>query len=402
MFGKKETPESYLDHAAATPLAPDVLAVMAPYFSERFGNPSSVHKLGRQGRVALEAARRAVAEHLGAHEDEIVFTSGGTASDNLAIVGSVRTVVKPHVVTTAIEHQAVLQPLEYLEARGEVTVTRLSVDHDGLVAAEAVIAAVQKNTVLVSVMYANNEIGTIEPIVQIGKLLRRLNIERASSDLPLVRFHTDACQAVQYLPLDVEKLGVDLLTLNAGKIYGPKGVGALFVRRGVELAPLTIGGGQEQGLVAGTENVAGAVGLAAAMDFVHNGRGSEIERVTKLRDELMAGLEKLFPDAVLTGSRTERLPNHVSLALPNLDADPAVVYLSEQGIHCGTGSACESSKGRPSHVLLACGLAEKFLSGSLRFTLGRSTTAADITRVLTVLPEVVKLVPPIKVFSENR
>lgn len=399
MFRKKHFEQSYLDHAAATPLAPEVLSVMQPYFSERFGNPSSLHMLGKQGKVALEAARRAVAEHLGAHEDEVVFTASGTASDNLAVIGTVRAAKeKPHIITTAIEHQAVLQPLEYLEARGEVEVTRLAVSADGLVNPDDVVAALQPNTALVTIMYANNEIGTVEPIAAIGKLLRRKNIERTSAGLPPVRFHTDACQAAQYLPLTVEKLGVDMLTFNGGKLYGPKGIGALYVRRGVELAPHIIGGGQEHGLVSGTENVPGAVGLAAALDFVRRGRVDEAERVMKLRDALIAGLEKLFPDAVLTGSRTERLPNHVSVALVNVDADPAVVYLSEQGIYCGTGAACESSKGNPSHVLLACGVAENLLPGSLRFTLGRSTTMSDIKRVLEVLPEVVKLVPSVRVF----
>ncbi|PJE76093.1 cysteine desulfurase NifS [Candidatus Uhrbacteria bacterium CG10_big_fil_rev_8_21_14_0_10_48_11] len=396
LFSRRHSkkPFIYLDYAAATPLDPDVAAVMAPYQDERYGNPSSLHQLGKQSRVAVDAARRSVADSLGGHTDEIIFTPSGTASDNLAILGVVRAapVDKPHVITSAIEHDAVRQPLLALEAEGAITLTVIPVGSSGIVDAGAVLSAVKGDTVLVSVMYANNEVGSIQPVETIGRALKRLNKTRAVEQKHPVYFHSDACQAAAFLPLAVEKLGVDLLTLNAGKIYGPKGIGALFIRRGVILRPLVYGGGQELGLVSGTENVSSIVGLASALHLARRNNETEAIRLTKLRDYFIKAIKAIIPEARLNGHPVERLPNNVSVTLPGIDGEALVVYLSEQGIYAGTGAACAGAKGEPSHVLAAIGLDSAAVAGAVRFTLGRATEREDIDTVLRVLPEVLRFV----------
>jgi cysteine desulfurase len=278
----------YLDHAAATPLDPMVLEAMQPYFSDVFGNPSSFHSLGKQAKDDVTMARQSIATFLNAHEDEIIFTSGGTESDNLAVMGVPRYVGNmPHVITSAIEHHAVLEPLIHMQRKNEIELSIVPVDRAGKVDVTEVMAAVKSNTVLISIMMANNEIGTIQPLAEIGRELLKYRKEHGTVH---PYFHTDACQATGYLEMDVEKLHVDLLTLNGSKVYGPKGIGALFMRRGVKVQPMFIGGGQERNVRSGTENVPGIIGLAKALELAHTNRVQESERLTVLRDRLTEGL----------------------------------------------------------------------------------------------------------------
>lgn len=378
----------YLDHAATTPLDARVMDAMRPYVSDVFANPSSLHAPGVAAAKSVMDARTRIARLLNAHADEIVFTSGGTESDNLAVVGIVRANASKgrHVVTSAIEHPAVLEPLRHFEKTGDIELTVVPVDADGLVDADAVLQAVRFDTVLVSVMAANNEIGALQPVADIGKGLLRYRKAHATA-LPL--FHTDACQAAGALDLDVEKLHVDLLTLNGSKIYGPKGVGALFVRRGVKLEPMLRGGGQERGLRSGTENVPGIVGLAAAFELAQAEKETENARLVPLRDRLIEGLLAV-PKARLNGHPTMRLPNNVNVTFPDAEGESLVLYLDAQGIFASTGSACASSALHPSHVLKAIGLPDDVVHGSVRFTLGRSTTAEDIETVITAVPPLVE------------
>lgn len=406
----------FLDHAAATPLDQRVLKAMLPYFDKTFANPSSLHSPGQAANKAVTQARKSIATILNGHADEIIFTSGGTESDNLAIMGVIASAsvspfqkgtasmqgIKaeesiPHVVTTAIEHHAVLEPLKHLEKIGAIKLTVIKPKKNGIVAAQDVLDAVKQNTVLVSVMYANNEIGTIQPIAEIGKALLKWRkdvgqwdggtVGRATS-YPL--FHSDACQAAAYLDLNVEKLHVDLLTLNAGKIYGPKGVGLLFVRRGTKLAPITRGGGQERGLRSGTENVPGIVGMAKALELVQKNRAKESKRLSLLRNKLIDGLLRL-PKSRLNGDADQRLPNNVNISFLDIEGEAAMLYLDAKGIACSTGSACASSSLDPSHVILALGLSYEAAHGSLRFTLGKSTTKSDVDYVISVMPGIVEM-----------
>ncbi|MFA5186216.1 MAG: IscS subfamily cysteine desulfurase [Patescibacteria group bacterium] len=378
----------YLDHAATTPLDPRVLAKMQPYFSDVFANPSSFHSPGLKAKEAVDAARKSIANQLNAHADEILFCSGGTESDNLAIFGIVRANKGKgkHVITSSIEHHAVLETLKHLEKVGVIDLTILPVDRTGLVDVKEVEAALRPDTILVSIMYANNEIGTIEPIADIGRVLLKW---RKTNGSALPYFHSDACQAAGALDLDVEKLHVDLLTINGSKIYGPKGVGLLFVRRSVSLEPIVYGGGQERGMRSGTENVPGIIGLAAALELAQAEKEKENVRLTKLRDKLIEGLLKI-PKTRLNGHATERLPNNVNVSFMDIEGEAAVLYLDAQGIYCSTGSACASSTLDPSHVILAIGVSYEAAHGSLRFTLGRSTKSTDIDYVLKTIPGIVE------------
>lgn len=378
----------YLDHAATTPLDERVLEKMQPFFSDIFANPSSFHSPGLEAKRAVDEARQSIAAQLNAHADELVFCSGGTESDNLAILGLVRAEKSKakHVITTAVEHHAVLEPLKHLEKNGEIELTILPVDKYGLVKVVDVEAALRPSTVLVSVMYANNEIGTIQPIADIGRAILKW---RKANKTPFPYLHSDACQAAGALDLDVEKLHVDLLTLNGSKIYGPKGVGLLFVRRGVTLEPTVFGGGQERGVRSGTENVPGIIGLAAALGIAQAGKEKENARLSKLRDRLAEGLLKI-PKTRLNGHPTDRLPNSVNVSFMDIEGEAAVLYLDAQGIYCSTGSACASSSLEPSHVILATGVSYEAAHGSLRFTLGRSTKPADIDYVLKTIPGIVE------------
>ena len=378
----------YLDHAATTPVDPRVFLAMQPYFSEIYANPSSFHTPGLEAKRAVISARESIASHLHCREDEVVFTSGGTESDNLAITGIVRAHAKQgkHVITTTIEHHAVLELLMHLEKRGEIELTKLDVNREGLVDPDAVAKAIRPDTILISIMMANNEIGTIEPIADIGREILKYRKEQKTF---YPYFHTDACQAIGYLPLDMEKLHVDLLTANGSKMYGPKGIGFLYVRRGTKLEPLMIGGGQEMNRRSGTENVPGIIGLAKAFELAVEEREMEVQRLLVLREKLSEGLLKI-PKTRLNGHLTERLPNCVNISFLDIEGEAAVLYLDAEGIACSTGSACASTSLDPSHVILAVGLSYEAAHGSLRFTLGRGTTEAQIQKVIDVMPGVVE------------
>jgi cysteine desulfurase len=373
----------YLDHAATTPVDERVVAAMLPYLTEKFGNPSSIHRAGREALDALDDARERVAAVLGAARKEIVFTGGGSEADNLAIKGvalAQRAAGKgAHIITSAIEHHAVLHAVEYLQGFGfEVTV--LPVDGDGLVRPDDLRAAIRPDTVLVSIMYANNEIGTIQPMAELGAICR----ERG------VPFHTDAVQAAGSLPLDVRALNVDLLSLAAHKIYGPKGVGALYVRHGTPLLPQVSGGGQERRRRAGTENVAGIVGFATALRLAEEEREGYAAHCAALRDKLVVGLLERIPLASLNGHPTQRLPNNANLAFEHVEGESVLLLLDQAGIAASSGSACTSGSLEASHVLVALGLPYERAIGSVRFSLGRATTADDIDYLLDTLPPLIE------------
>jgi cysteine desulfurase len=373
----------YLDHAATTPVDERVVAAMLPYFTERFGNPSSIHRAGRAALEALDDARETVAAVLGANRKEIIFTGGGSEADNLAIKGvalAQRQAGKgAHVITSAIEHHATLHAVESLEAAGfEATV--LPVDSCGLVRPDDLRAAMRPDTVLVSIMYANNEIGTIQPLAELGAICRERGV-------PL---HTDAVQATGALTLNVDELQVDLLTLAAHKFYGPKGVGALYVRRGTPLLPQVNGGGQERRRRAGTENVAGVVGMAVALRLAEERRDSHAADIAALRDHMIAGILERVPHTSLNGHPTRRLPNNANLAFEYIEGESILLLLDQHGIAASSGSACTSGSLEASHVLTALGLPYEKAIGSVRFTAGKDTTAADIDYLLDVLPSLVE------------
>ena len=371
----------YLDHAATTPVDTEVVELMAQVLRDVPGNPSSIYAEGRRARALVETARDEVARAIGADPAEIVFTSGGTEADNLALRGvlKAREGEADGIVTTAIEHHAVLDTARDLEAHGLARVTVLAVDREGRVSPDAVRAAIDGRTALVSVMHGNNEIGTLQPIQPIGALCRERDIT----------FHSDAVQTVGALEIDVRTLPVDLLSVNAHKFYGPKGVGALYVRKGTRIATVQTGGGQEKGRRTGTENVAGIVGLGAAMRIAIAKRAAESARQVALRDRLIAGVRSLIPDATLTGHPTERLPNNASFCFAGTQGEALVVSLDLEGFGVSSGSACTSGNTDPSHVLLALGLDRDLAQGSLRLSLGRATTDADIDALLAALPPIV-------------
>ncbi len=371
----------YLDHAATTPVAPEVAEAMARVLRETHGNPSSVYAEGRAARALVDRAREEVAAALGAAAAEIVFTSGGTEADNLALRGTfaARIVDGDGIITTAVEHHAVLDTARDLAERHRARLVVLPVDTYGRVSAAQVTAALDERTVLVSVMHGNNEIGTLQPIGEIGAACRARG----------VTFHTDAVQTVGALPFDVATIPVDLVSVNAHKFYGPKGVGALYVRRGTRLATLQTGGGQEHGRRTGTENVAGVVGLGVALRLAAEHRASESERQAGLRDRLIEGIRAHVPDARLTGHPTERLPNSASFCFPGTQGEALVVALDLAGFAASSGSACTSGNTEPSHVILALGIEREIAQGSLRLTVGRDTTDADVAALLEALPPIV-------------
>jgi cysteine desulfurase len=373
----------YLDHAATTPVDELVVEAMLPYFGTRFGNPSSIHSFGRAALEALDDARERVADVLGASRKEIVFTGGGSEADNLAIKGvalAQREAGKgAHVITSAIEHHAVLHAVEQLEAFGFET-TVLPVDADGLVRPDDLRAAIRPDTVLASIMYANNEIGTVQPLAELGAICH----ERG------VLLHTDAVQAAGALPLDVIALNVDLLSLAAHKFYGPKGVGVLYVRRGTQLLPQINGGGQERRRRAGTENVAGIVGLTTALRLAEERRAGYVAQCMALRERLLAGIAERIPESYLNGHPTKRLPNNANVAFDGVEGESVLLLLDQQGVAASSGSACTSGALEASHVLLALGLPHERAIGTVRFTLGKDTTQAEIDYLLDVLPPLIE------------
>lgn len=372
----------YLDHAAATPLDPEVLQAMQPYFAEQFYNPSASYMPAQQVRAALEQARADVAAELGARSSEIIFTAGGTESDNLAITGVMSRFPDANVVVSAIEHDAVL------ESARQFNCSAALVTEEGRVDIGDLVARIDDSTVLVSVMYANNEVGSLQPLRDISHNLMDIRDarRRAGNTLPLY-LHTDACQAANYLDLHVSRLGVDLMTLNGGKIYGPKQSGILYVSSRVKLQPLIRGGGQERGLRSGTENVAACIGFAKALQLVQARRHDEAKRLSELRDLTFGLIEEKLPAAIINGSRKHRLPNNIHLTLPGQDNERLLVELDERGILAAAGSACAASSDTPSHVLKAMGIADSDAQASLRLTMGRATSEADIRALVSTLAE---------------
>ena len=344
---------------------------------------------GKRAKDAVDAARKVVADFIGAREDEIIFTASGTESDNLAIFGAVRANSKngKHIVATAIEHLAVLESVAALEKYDNCEVTIVPVEKNGIVNAEKIIAAIRPDTIFVSVMLANNEIGTIQPVAEIGREILRM---KKNGSAPSVLFHTDACQAAPYLPLSVEKLHVDLLTINAAKIYGPKGVGALYVKRGTKLRPIVFGGSQEKMLRAGTENVAAIVGFARAIEIAVARRDEDTSRLFALSERLADSIVTTIPRTRRNGDAVNRLPGHVNISFMDVEGEALLLYLDAVGIFASTGSACTSASLDPSHVILALGVPYEVAHGSLRFSLGRDTTDEDIDRVLEALPPLVE------------
>ncbi len=371
----------YLDHAATTPVKPEVLEAMLPWFTQQYGNPMSIHGEGRQTRKAVEEARAKVAAAIGADPTEIYFTGCGTESDNWALKGAAFGSVKKgkHIITTAIEHHTVLHTCEFLEKQG-FEVTYLPVDGDGVVSLDALREAIRPDTILISVMYANNEIGTIQPVEEIARIAREHGIP----------FHTDAVQAVGAIPIDVHGTGIDMLSLSAHKFYGPKGVGALYIRRGLRIENNQFGGAQERGRRGGTENVPGLVGLGRAIELATSDLPAHMARQTALRDRLIDGILAEIPDCRLNGHRTQRLPNNVNVSVRYIEGEALLLRLDLAGIACSSGSACTSGSLDPSHVLLAIGLPHEVAHGSMRMTLGDGTTDRDVDTVLTVLPQIVR------------
>lgn len=374
----------YLDHAAATPVDERVLAAMQPYFSQSFYNPSAAYLAAQTVRQDVDAARANAAQVLGARASEIIFTAGGTEANNLAIHGVMRAFPGKKMIASSIEHESVLAAAQsYGHAEGLVGA-------DGVVDVPALARLIDDNTVLVSVMYANNEVGTVQPIRDIAALVRDVLAarQRTGNVLPLY-LHTDAAQAANYLDVHVSRLGVDLLSLNGGKVYGPKQSGALYVRTGLRLRPFVDGGGQERGLRSGTENVPGIIGFSAALGITQDMRRDETRRLQQLQELFFGLLAAGAPTAVINGSRSKRLPNNVHITLPGTDNERVLMALDEAGIMAAAGSACSASSEEPSHVLRAMGILPAAAQSSLRFTMGRSTTEADIRRTVAELTRIV-------------
>jgi cysteine desulfurase len=370
----------YLDYASTTPTHPAVLQAMEPYLRQEFGNPSNLYRLGRRAAAAVERARASVVRALGCRDDEIVFTSGGSEADNLALKGvALALPEKRHLVTTTIEHSAVLGAARDLQEHFGIEVTWVPVDERGIVDPAAVAAALRPDTCLVSVMLANNEIGTIQPVAEIARLARARG----------VLVHTDAVQAAGFLDLAVDRLGVDALSLSAHKFYAPKGVGVLYVRRGTPLVPLIHGGSQERRRRAGTENVAGIVACGAALELVEQHRAGTCARLTALRDRLIEGIEAAVPGALLNGDRRQRLPGHASFCFGDVQGESILLELELDEVYASSGSACHAGSQDPSHVLLAIGRSPELAHTAVRLTLGAPTTEAEVERVLELLPRAV-------------
>lgn len=370
----------YLDHAATTPVKKEVLDEMLPYFSRNFGNPSSIYTIARESRKAIDEARDRVALAIGAQSKEIYFTSGGSESDNWALKGVAYANKSKgnHIITSAIEHHAILHTCKYLEDDG-FEVTYLPVDSNGFVSIEHLRSAIRPTTILISIMFANNEIGTIQPIKDIGKIAREKGIY----------FHTDAVQAIGNIPINVDELNVDMLSLSAHKFYGPKGVGALYIRKNVKITSLIEGGAQERGRRAGTENIAGIVGLGKAIELASNNLESYNSKLIRLRDKLINGVMEKIPFVRLNGDREKRLPGNANFAFEFIEGESLLLMLDMKGIAASSGSACSSGSLDPSHVLLSIGLSHEIAHGSLRMTIGDENTEKDIDYVLEVLPPIV-------------
>lgn len=372
----------YLDHSATTPVDLEVATLIMTYYTEKYGNPSSVHSFGREAKQALEEARNQVAELIGATPSEVTFTSGGTEADNLAILGTVEALRKKgkHIITSCIEHHAVLETCEYLAKNG-FDLTVIPVDEEGIIFVEDIRKAIRPDTILISVMHANNEVGSIQPIAEIGKLAKEHGIT----------FHVDAVQSLGKLPIDVNEMNVDLLTVSSHKIYGPKGVGALYVRKGVRVVPLVHGGGQEKKRRSGTENTPGIIGFGKACQLAGQRMAEDAKHHTILRDKLMNGILQRIDHVKVNGPIGEkRLPNNVNVSIRFVEGESLLLSLDMLGIAASSGSACTSGSLDPSHVLLSMGLVHEIAHGSLRFSLGRQNTEEEIDYVLEQLPKIVE------------
>ena len=377
----------YLDHAGTTPLDAKVLEAMIPYFSQHFGNPSSLHTVGQEARYALDEARERVAGVLNCRPREVVFTGGGTESDNAAIHGVATALHETgnHIITSSVEHHAVLHACQYLESQG-FEVTYLPVDAEGMVQPESVYNAINERTTLVTIMYGNNEIGTINPLSEIDRSIK----ERAGELSRTIVFHTDAVQAAGYLDLDVASLGVDLLSLSGHKFHGPKGTGVLYIKRGTPYLPLIHGGGQERERRSGTENIPGIIGLSVALESANAIRDETGQRCSALRDRIIGSVLEQIPGTRLNGHATERLPNNANFSFTGVEGEPILLGLDVAGIAASSGSACSSGSLEPSHVLLALGQSAETARGSLRLTLGRDNTEEEVDYLLGVLVDLVQ------------
>ena len=371
----------YLDNNATTPIAPEVLEAMLPFYRDNFGNPSSIHAFGREVKVAIDEAREQVAALLGAAAEEIVFTSSGTEADNLAIKGTAHALrgKGQHIITCKIEHPAVLNTCKHLEKEG-FKVTCLPVDEYGMIRLEELAGAITDETILITIMHGNNEIGTIQPIEEISRIAR----ERC------IRFHTDAVQSLGKVPIIVQELGIDLLSLSAHKLHGPKGIGALYVKKGLKLQPILHGGHQERGQRSGTENVAGIVALGRACQLAAQHMADEAKNLSGLRDGLFEGLQERIPRVKLNGHPTKRLPTTLNCSFYGIEGESLLMNLDLAGVAVSTGSACSSGSIEPSHVLVALGLPPQLYQGSLRFSFSRYNTQDDIDYILDILPPIVE------------
>lgn len=389
----------YLDHAASTPLDPGVFEAMRPWLLEKFHNPSSLYGAARQAQSALEEARHQVAQAIGAKKSEIIFTAGGTESVNLAILGTARALLpsnqannspSPNIVSSIIEHESVLACLKQLEQEG-FSNKLVAVDSNGITSLTTLSSAIDDDTILVSIAYANSEIGTIQPIAKISQIIANVRADRQKRGVRTpIYLHTDAAQAAGSLDLRVARLGIDLMSLNGSKIYGPKQSGCLYVRTGTKLQPLIFGGGQEARLRSGSQSVAAAVGFATALEMVQSNRQSEILRQSELRDNFINQIKDIIPEAIINGDMTKRLPGNINISIPGIDGESAVLYLDNNGIMAATGSACSTGNKDPSHVLIALGLSNQLANNSLRFTLGKTTSSGDLNYLVSVLPKVIK------------
>ncbi|MBZ1356486.1 MAG: cysteine desulfurase [Candidatus Nealsonbacteria bacterium] len=379
--------EIYLDYSATTPIDKKVLDKMLPYLQENYGNPSSIYALGQRSLFGIDNSRKIISEFLGAKADEVLFVGSATEANNMAILGLIKKLAKKdlHVITSKIEHPSVLETCRALEKEG-ASVTYLPVGKNGIVQVSDVEKSIQANTVLVSVMYANNEIGTIQPIKEIGVLIKRINEKREAKNK--IFFHTDAVQGSNYLNCDVNDLGVDMLSFSGHKIYGPKGIGVLYVQRGTPIKPIIYGGGQEQGLRPGTENVASIVGMGEAIRLVSDNK-EEQKSIKKLRDKLIKEVLKI-PRARLNGSETDRLINNANFSFKGAEGESIVMALDQKGIFASTGSACSSNSLEPSHVLMGIGLSQEEAHCSLRVTLGRKTKEKEVDELIKVLPGIIE------------
>lgn len=373
--------EIYLDNAATTYMEKEVLEAMIPYFSEEYGNPDSLHSKGIKAKEAIDKARKTISKYLNCSPSEIIFTGSGTEANNIAILGIARANKKKgnHIITSEIEHSSVLKTIEHLETHEDFKVTYLKPDKNGIISPKELEKEITKETILVSIMYANNEIGTVQDIGKLGKICKNKK----------VLFHTDACQANGTFDLNTKKLNVDSMTINGSKVYGPKGIGALFIKKGTPIVPITFGGIQELGLRSGTMNTANIIGLAKALEIAEQVKFTENKKLSNSRDKLIKKLLEKIKGAKLNGDPVKRLPNNINISIPGINGKELLLHLSERGIYISTGSACTSTFQKASHVLIALGLTEELAESCIRITLGRKTTEEDLNDIAKILPEIV-------------